>query len=629
MSAVELADLLASAPDANRRAAAIASGLPPETPAQAIGVALLDPARIAAIVRTLSPAARRLAAHAAFLGDPVVVESWTRRPDNQACELERHGLAFAFRESYWLRYFIPPELHPLLADALAAPYARNLSHAEPERRVEAPLQLAHDVAALWAYLARAPVRVKTNGTVYKRDVPKLLTALPALELHSPGDVMAVPRLEFALALLAEEGLIRVRVDDRPHSEERRELIATGDPTTLLGAEPEGLRASLLGHAPGTFMSAPALALANALEPGATVALASFGAALRTLCEQTGVGVPDDLSDFGLALGGLHFPWLAGAVSLGLNRDGLPIAVRATPAPIPGTGRIVCQANFELIVLSPPTPAQRLVLALVSESVADQEHVFQLTRRSVEAAHRSGLLEGGVVAALEQLAGDLPQNVARSVSDWTSSLRRPLRLRTAMMIDTRDSATADELVASELSEFVVERLGPSHLAIRAVDIRAVEAALHRAKHELDAGIDRVSGHLGEREPRRPQVETAWEPEFADDLPPGELISTLGRGTAAPRPQLALAPEPAPALAGANGNGRVSDGPDRYDDALAVVIDATTRGNDLLIVYAGAEGTTCRQITPYEVNAATVHAHCHARGQDQWFWLASIQEAVELD
>jgi hypothetical protein len=199
----------------------------------------------------------------------------------------------------------------------------------------------------------------------------------------------------------------------------------------------------------------------------------------------------------------------------------------------------------------------------------------------------------------------------------------------MMIDTRDSATADELVAGELSEFVVERLGPSHLAIRPEDVRAVEAALRRAKHELDAGIDRVSGHLGEREPRRPEAETAWEPEFADDLPPGELISTLDPGTPAPPPQLALAPEPAPAPVGATGNGRLSDGPDGHDDALAVVIDATTRGNDVLIVYAGAEGTTCRQITPYEVNAATVHAYCHLRGQDQWFWLASIQEAVELD
>jgi hypothetical protein len=558
-----------------------------------------------------------VAARAAFLGDPVVVESWIRRPDDQACELEHHGLAFAFRDS-----------HPLLADALAAPYARNLSHAEPEHWVEAPLQLAHDMAALWAYLARAPVRVKTNGTVYKRDAPKLLSALPALELHDPGDVMAVPRLEFALALLVEEGLIRVRVHDRPHFEERRELIATGDPTTLLGAEPECLRASLLGHAPGTFMAAPALALANALDPGTTVTLASFGAALRTLCDQTGVGVPDDLSDFSLALGGLHLLWLVGAVSLGLERGGLPIAVRATPASIPAPGRIVCQANFELIVLSPPTPAQRLVLALVCEPVADQEHVFQLTRRSVAAAHRSGLLEGGVVAALERLAGDLPQNVARSLSDWTSSVRRPLRLRTAMMIDTGDPATADDLVAGELSEFVVERLGPSHLAIRAGDIRPVEAALRRAKHELDAGIDRISGHLGEREPRRPEVETAWEPELADDLPPGDLISTLGAGAAAPPPQLALAPEPAPAPSVANGNGRLSDGPDRDDDALAVVIDATTRGNDLLIVYAGAEGTTCRQITPYEVNAATVHAYCHVRGEDQWFWLASIQEAVEL-
>jgi hypothetical protein len=55
VTAVDLAGLLDSAPDANRRAAAIASGLPPETPAPAVAAALVDSGRIAAIVRTLSP----------------------------------------------------------------------------------------------------------------------------------------------------------------------------------------------------------------------------------------------------------------------------------------------------------------------------------------------------------------------------------------------------------------------------------------------------------------------------------------------------------------------------------------------------------------------------------------------
>ena len=89
----------------------------------------------------------------------------------------RHGLAFAFRRSYNLKYHVPLELHAALGDVLAAPYVRDLKVAEPGRPLEAPLQLGHDLAALWAHLARSPVRVKANGPVYQHDVPKLLAAL--------------------------------------------------------------------------------------------------------------------------------------------------------------------------------------------------------------------------------------------------------------------------------------------------------------------------------------------------------------------------------------------------------------------------------------------------------------------
>lgn len=619
MSAGDLDSLLAAAPVAHRRTVATTLGLLPAAPAEAIAGALRDPDRIAAIVRGLSVGARWRAAEAAFYGDPVVDESWNGQPSEAAAALERHGLAFAFEDSYWLKHFVPAELHRLLADALAAPFASELAGGKAERWIDAPLQLAHDMACLWAYLGRSPVRVKTSGPVYKRDVPKLLGTLPSLELHGPKDVMAGPRLSFALAVLAEERLVRVRVDDRPYHEERRELVPAGDPTALFAADPEILLASLLRHVHRIALAAPALALANALEPGATIELTSFGAALRKVCEGNGVDVPE-ASDFSLAMGGLHFPWLAGAVSLGLDRDSVPRAVRAAPAAIPSDGRIICQANFELITLAPPTPAQRLLLALACEPVPDQAHVFRLTRRSVEAAHRSGVLEGGVVAALERLAGELPQNVARSLADWTSSTRRRLRLRTAMFLDAGDSATADELVAGDLRMHVVERLGPSLVAIRATDVNAVEAALCRAGHELDAGIDRVSGRLPERAPTRTEADTTWEPEALDEAP-GKQISTLDPGSARS--------EPVPPPTSANGNGDLAGLPDWQNDPVETVLHAIERGTDLVIVYTGARGTTCRQITPYQVGGGAVHAYCHLRGEERSFWLASIREAVALD
>ena len=614
MSLQGVAELLASASAAHRRAVASELGLAPGAPADEIASAPRDRERIAAIVGGLSPGARRLAAEAAFLGEVSVHESWSGRSSDAASELERFGLAFAFKHSYVVEYRVPRELHPLLADALAAPYARDLAAARPARMLAAPLQLAHDMAALWAYLARAPVRVKTDGVVYQRDVPKLFDALPPLELHGPQDAMEGPRLGFVLALLREERLVRVRVDDRPGADGRRELVPVGDPLALLAADPEWLRARLASHAGRSVMGAPALALANALEPGATVELTSFGAALRALCEETGVGVPQ-AGDFALALGGLHFAWLAGAVVLGLHRDGRPTAVRAEPPRMGTPGRVVCQANFELIALSPPTPSERLVLALTCEPVPEQAHVFRLTRKSVRMAQRCGVLAGGVTAALEQLVGELPQNVARSLADWTASVRRPLRLRTAMMLDTGDAGTADALLSGEVAAHVVERLGPSQLAIGAADAKAVEAALRRAGHELDAGIDRVSGRFSEREPVRTEAEQIWEPESVDEPPDLKQVSTLPKAGR----QLTPSPSTVPPRYGA----------DDEQDPVEVVLDAIERGTDVFIVYAGARGTTQRQITPYEVEGAAVHAYCHLRGDERSFWLASIQDAVAFD
>jgi hypothetical protein len=428
--APSVSELLASAPAAHRRAVSSALGLASAATAAEISAAIRDRERLAAVLNGLSAGARRLAARAAYGGNAIVYQGWSGHPDPDASELERHGLAFAFRRSHTLDYHVPRDLHEPLADALAAPYARDLQSAEPDRWLEAPLQLAHDSAALWAHLTRSPVRVKADGPVYQRDVPKLLAALPRVELHGVDDPIARFRLEFLLEILCDEGLIAMRVDNLPGSDGRRELIAAGNPASLLASAPDELRARLLRHVHLTQLGAPALAFARRLAPGTAVSIKSFGVVLRTLSEDMQLGVDPRTSDFAFGMGGLHFVWLAGAVAVGVDRDGTPTALcamrdQATPA-----GRIVCQANFELVALAPPTPAERLLLALTCEQVPDQAHVFRLTRNSVRAGLRCGILDGGVAPTLERLTGGLPQNVSRSIADWTSSVRRPLRLRTA-------------------------------------------------------------------------------------------------------------------------------------------------------------------------------------------------------
>lgn len=616
--AAELTALLASAAPAHRKAVAATLGLAPAATAGDLAVALNEPGKIVAIIGGLSPAARRLAARAAFMGELAVAQGWSGRPSLAGIELERHGLAFAFTSDYLTEYLVPRDVQPRLADGLAAAYAGGLAAGAAERWLEAPLQLAHDVAALWAYLARSPARVKTDGALYQREVPKLLDALPPAELHGFGDALEGPRLGFALAALREEGLVRLRVHDRPGSDARRELVTAGDPLGLLGAGPAELRTRSLRHACHSELGAPGLALANGLAPGAEVSLASFGAALRALCADHGWAIQSS-SDVAVAVAGLHYPWLAGAVALGLDSHGVPAAVRPQPAPVAGEGRFVCQSNFELIALSPPTPLERLVVGLTCEPVPHQAHVFRLTRATVCAAQRSGVLDGGVIGALERLAGDLPQNVARSVEDWSASVRRPLRLRTAMMLDTGDAATADTLLTDALAPLVVERLGPALLAVAADDVPSVDKALRRMGHSLDPWVERVSGQISERERVRIEAEDVWAPQTADAALGGKQISTLG---VAPVSTLGTPPvSPAPAPWASPGRGD-EPGP------VQAVLEAIEAGTDLLIVYAGARGTTSRRITPYDVEGGAVSAYCHLRNDERSFWLHSIQDALVL-
>ena len=607
-------ELLAASTAAHRRVVAGALGLRAAASAEEIGAALHEPERIAALAAGLSADAWRLAARVALFGDELVYEAWSGRPSAGAAELERHGLAFAFRESYSaIEYHMPADLHAPLAAALAAPRTSRLERARPARIIEAPLQLAHDLAALWAALARAPARLKTDGAVYQREVPRLLAALPAFELHAPDEALAGMRLEFVLAILRDEGLVHVRVDDRPGADVRRELVTAASPAALLALPADELRARLLQHNDRSLLAGAALALVGSLEPGTTVSLKSCGAALRGLAEQTGLGIDKRVSDFAVGFGGLHHAWLAGEVLLGVDQQGSPSAVRLRPAAVPERSRaaLVCQGNFELVALAPPTPAERLVLALTCEPVTGQAHVFRLTRDSVRGAQRSGVLPRGVVAALEELVGELPQNVVASLLDWTASVRPPLRLRTAMVLDSGDEPTAEALLAGQLAGHVVERLGPTQLAIRAADLAAVQAALKQAGHELDPGIDRVSGRWSEREPSADEAERCWLPYAGSPAPRGKQLSTLD--TAAP----GATPAPVRAVAAA--------APEE-DDPLQVVLDAIERESDVFIVYAGARGTTRRRITPYEVDGAELHAYCHLRAEERSFWLASIMGAV---
>ena len=106
---------------------------------------------------------------------------------------------------------------------------------------------------------------------------------------------------------------------------------------------------------------------------------------------------------------------------------------------------------------------------------------------------------------------------------------------------------------------------------------------------------------------------WAPDVPPEPPDGKQVSTIAEAGEIP----ARAPALTPGTADSSG-----------EDPVDVVLDAIESGSDVFILYAGAEGTTQRQITPYRVEGAAVHAFCHRRQDEQSFWLASIRDAVPV-
>jgi hypothetical protein len=621
---VRLAEVLAAAPAKHRRAVARALGLPGKPGAGEIAATLVDGERVARLADELSAGARRCAARAVLSRRGLARETWAYLADRDVFELERNGLAFAHDRGHGRSWLVPSDLRRPLAVALAARHAGSARQGGAARWVAAPDQAAHDAAALAAFMHRTPVRVKTDGAVYARFQSKLCAALPPLPDGLVG--LEAERVELALEFLRIGGLVRLRVEDRPRREVTRELVPTSELAVALGERHDGLGARLEQAALEHTCVGCAAALAALLE-GRDVSLASFGCGLASLQDEAGLGSGDRGDPAALALHALGPLWLIGALQLGLDCDGVPTTVRLvrTGANDVSAPLAVCQSNFELVLLRPPTPGERLALELACEPVEGQAHVYRVTHASVRSASRA--LAGGLVPAsasasdtvaglLSALAGELPQNVEMTVADWTPSIDSPLRLRSALMVDAGDGATADELAAGPLAGLVVERLGDTVLAVAAARLDELERALTSAGRELEPGIDRVSGTLMEVEryssPSR-EAEAAWLPPV-DPGSPGKVVSTLDN------PPLEASPEPMP-VSSAGGGGTLADDA----DPIAVVLQALEQEADVAIVYASARGLTQRVITPFELDGAALHAWCHLRDDERSFWLNSIRRA----
>jgi hypothetical protein len=341
-------------------------------------------------------------------------------------------------------------------------------------------------------------------------------------------------------------------------------------------------------------------------------------------------------------------WLAGLAEIGVDAGGRPCAARLACIET-GTRSgpaAICQGNFEVVVLAAPAPADRLKLELTCEAVPGQPHVYAVTKRSAIAGERAGVHPEGALGVLRELCGDLPQNVERTVTEWVAGHGPRLRVRTAMMLDACDPATAERLAGGPLAGLVVERIGESLLAFPAARIDDVRHALASAGRELMPGLDQISGSWSDGRRVGSEAQSEWQPRAGGaDAAGGRLVSTLRqappepgaggrRATSAARArplQLARASvddEPGPPSLEDSEIGEDGEfGEEREDGSpLDVILDAIEDETDVRITYAGAGGVTRSTITPIEIKGAQVHALCHASADERRFWIPSILAAA---
>lgn len=223
------------------------------------------------------------------------------------------------------------------------------------------------------------------------------------------------------------------------------------------------------------------------------------------------------------LDALH--WL-GLADLGYDAKGLLAGYRLSPVgrhllaegpPPPdsaGEGaRVVVQPNFHILAIGPvPETALFDLEHFAERRSADRAISYVLTRESVYRAQRAGIAAGAILARLQALSGmPVPQNVARTITEWQSLHERIVLTTNACLVQTADPAVLDELVGR-------------------TDIAAHNASAERSDPR---GRSEPAGHS--KPAARVTGDPAWRrlsPTVAVASQPGALPSALAKAELAP-------------------------------------------------------------------------------------------------
>jgi hypothetical protein len=143
------------------------------------------------------------------------------------------------------------------------------------------------------------------------------------------------------------------------------------------------------------------------------------------------------------------------------------------------GRVIVQPNLAVVTYPPLTAPTLFTLDTCAEVTAlELVARYQLTREAFARARRFGWGAVEVATRLESLTGaPLPANVRVTLSDWERHIERVRLTPNASVLEVRDPAVLDALLADAASaSWVTRRLTPTAALLRRDAVEAVRAWL---------------------------------------------------------------------------------------------------------------------------------------------------------
>ncbi len=154
------------------------------------------------------------------------------------------------------------------------------------------------------------------------------------------------------------------------------------------------------------------------------------------------------------------------------------------------GRVIVQPNLSVVTYPPLTAPTLFTLDTCAEVTAlEMVARYQLTREAFARARRFGWNAAEVTARLEALTGaELPSNVRVTISDWERHIERVRLTANVSVLEVREPAMLDALLADATSaSWVTRRLTPTAALLRRDAVEAVRAWLLN-RGELPAVIE---------------------------------------------------------------------------------------------------------------------------------------------